>query len=586
MWQVAKTRPVVWLTFLCAMVIQVLVNNVENSFARTLVNCDVPVVTEPGALFAGSAYCGDRLRVLNEGSMLSGLAQSQECLCKLIAMIVCAATAEVYGRKPILIIGLCCTGLSVWGFVLATCAREWARTLFILGQALQGACPTDLLLSLVAVDLAKLPDADSAATYQLQGFLTVLSYTIAGLVAVFLQSMDIINYTPLWLVMASICVIVVILTRFYFPETRFMKDNHRCRQDDETCIGVLSHKFLSASETHGLHSVHPAKRVVNTVVSELRSYGELLITDRFARTRLSLYTLSSIGGLFRQISIAYAMAYYRMSFAKVIMMLLCSLPVSLLAMPLCKAVHERIGFWRCWLSFQLLMFLTSSLHVLLPLGVAFWMAQIFACALCSGFPALVTLLEQEVMQDNINKYTTLKKMLELVSQIVGGPLFASLFDAKATEYLFMAKPNLFAFACMCSYFVLLFAPSMGVIQPSKTCLDRMEHKRQERKASQYRWTETGIKFIEPSNERFPEATVGAVFSHKDLIAFRANAPEACLASLCKDEIIAEASSRVASKTSSPHVDSRKSLVGDDAEPVTLLTSKAGREKSLEDKKSQ
>eukprot|EP00971_Amphidinium_carterae_P216561 4299013-Amphidinium_carterae.1 len=55
-----------------------LVNKLEGPFARTLVACDVQRNSLLESSFSGSALCGERLRVIQEGQQLSSLAQSLE----------------------------------------------------------------------------------------------------------------------------------------------------------------------------------------------------------------------------------------------------------------------------------------------------------------------------------------------------------------------------------------------------------------------------------------------------------------------------------------------------------------------------
>merc|ERR1740117_1910060 len=115
-----------------------LVNQIEASFARSLIECDTPISTEPGALFSASAKCGDRARVINEGQMLSSTAQSCEMAAKLLVMIVAAIFSDLYGRKFILTLGLTATFMSVACFLVGAAFPSLARFTFFAGQGLQG----------------------------------------------------------------------------------------------------------------------------------------------------------------------------------------------------------------------------------------------------------------------------------------------------------------------------------------------------------------------------------------------------------------------------------------------------------------
>ncbi|CAE7235018.1 unnamed protein product [Symbiodinium sp. CCMP2592] len=82
----------------------VVVNQLEQPYARSLVQCDVPVNTTEGAEFSGSQYCGHRLHVIGAGAEISGWGQSLENVGRVAITLFVSGFAD-YGRKRAALVG-------------------------------------------------------------------------------------------------------------------------------------------------------------------------------------------------------------------------------------------------------------------------------------------------------------------------------------------------------------------------------------------------------------------------------------------------------------------------------------------------
>ena len=122
-------------------------------------------------------------------------------------------------------------------------------------------------------------------------------------------------------------------------------------------------------------------------------------------------------------------------------------------------------------------------------------------------------------------------------QIIGGPMYAALFDAKATTYFRMAVPNFFALAASACLYGCLFNPFFGIIQIAKKACDELEEEREAAKLGKFVWTAAGIKAVESNKESFKDAKVGSSFGHKELTTWRQTEPKATFDSICGQKLI-------------------------------------------------
>jgi len=239
MLEVFSRHTAIWLLFFVSNGILPLVNTIEGSFARSLVYCDLQVSKSPKSLFSGSAHCGDRLHVINEGQALSSLASSNESACKMLMMLITAVCTDRYGRKPVLLFGLSCTALSVFLFVLASCSPSWARLLFVMGQALQGAYPVELLFLQVAGDLASKEEAaQKMSIFELQGIVKTLPVVLFGFVATLVQALELDDYTLLWVLVLLANTGLIVATMLFFPETRPQPGGAACTNTESVLSGM------------------------------------------------------------------------------------------------------------------------------------------------------------------------------------------------------------------------------------------------------------------------------------------------------------------------------------------------------------
>ena len=76
----------------------------DQPYARSLVQCDVPVNTTEGAEFSGSKLCGNRLHVIGVGAEVSGWGQSFGNAGRLFITLFLSGLAD-YGRRRAALLG-------------------------------------------------------------------------------------------------------------------------------------------------------------------------------------------------------------------------------------------------------------------------------------------------------------------------------------------------------------------------------------------------------------------------------------------------------------------------------------------------
>lgn len=442
----------VWSLFFFACGLLPLVNSIEGSFARSLVFCEAAAPLEPGALFSGSAACGDRLLVINEGQALSSWAASCESGTKVLTMVAAAVSTDLYGRRPVLLLGLGCTALSVLFFMLACRLPPAARPLFVLGQALQGAFPVELLLQQVAADLAARPGADAMGTFELQGIVKFLPMVLFGFVASLVQVLELRDYFFLWLLVLLTNLLLLLLAHSSFPETRQGEVPEAAKQ------GVLAgtlHEF----------------REYGRLFAEMRRLGrvELLLLYSFLNAVAS--------ARFGVLSFSFVMSYFSMTPAQVILQALPILFIHTTCTPLVGSVCRRLGMRQGFVAVCIFKAVAAALFVLQPVFWWSWFLQYYLSSMVSGMDALTNSVSKAVFKDRVGKYLAALSICSYGAAMVAAPLYAAAFDAKATAYFPRLRPGLLSFLLYVAGLLLAFLPATGVWRILASGLDQLEEER-------------------------------------------------------------------------------------------------------------
>eukprot|EP00930_Biecheleria_cincta_P044206 TRINITY_DN3033_c0_g1_i1.p1 TRINITY_DN3033_c0_g1~~TRINITY_DN3033_c0_g1_i1.p1 ORF type:complete len:512 (+),score=78.59 TRINITY_DN3033_c0_g1_i1:131-1537(+) len=444
-----KRYPMVYLIMFVGSGMLLLVNMLEGSFARSLVMCDTPVSTAAGQLFSGSAHCGDRGFVINEGQMISQTAQSWEMASKIIVMVVIAVFSDLYGRKFTLLIGLGATTLSVLLFLIGTQLPASSRWLFYMGQGLQGAFPMELIGTQIATDLASLDSTDSQGVFGAAGAATTLSQAVFAAILLCIQALELTDYTLVWFMTLFVNVGAFVVTLVFLPETRVQK------ADDK-----------KTTQSFG-----------RQVMGELADYRQLFEINGLGALMLT-YVLKAIADAFMTLNQAVPMAYYGMKLDTV---LLCFVPMILLSV-VCAGVvpgmsakmGERSAFWAC----NYFLFSANLLFLGVSFNPCFFFGPLYLfCVVFGGYEGMTGSMCTKFLGDKIAKYTALRSLSGYSLSIVTGPLYAYLFDAKASTWFDMTLPYLFSLSVRLLEFCVWFHPTLGAFRYMDAMLDLLTEER-------------------------------------------------------------------------------------------------------------
>lgn len=234
-----------WTVLFFSQGIKGLVNQVEQPFARSLIACETPV--DPDA-YTGSRWCGDRLQVIQEGMYLSAIGQGQESFAMLCSLTFVIILTGVAGPRVSLTLGLLGVTVSIVLFVVASTSPELGRSLFALGQGLQGLYPIEYLIGILMLHMGMLPNADGEANFQIMSYMFILSNVFWNiLLGNGVSLLELSDYGRVWTIILAIAVSILLLTLFGFPSMKPMgSDKFEGRSPFmKVVLEVLSYKDLA-----------------------------------------------------------------------------------------------------------------------------------------------------------------------------------------------------------------------------------------------------------------------------------------------------------------------------------------------------
>mmetsp|Transcript_19090 Transcript_19090/g.42747 ORF Transcript_19090/g.42747 Transcript_19090/m.42747 type:complete len:459 (+) Transcript_19090:109-1485(+) len=419
-----------------------LTNQLEPAFARSLIACD----SEPSpGVFTGSIACGDRLYVINEGQVLSGWAQSQEHLWRLVALLAVAGTADTSGRRPAMIRGTLSISLSMLLFVLAAMWRPWARTFFVIAQGLQGAFPFDLIGAIVKSDLANRPGADSQSIFTVSSLLMMfMTVTVKGL-GVGLQLMEITDFWSVWVVIFCTSLVTFVVTVAFFPETRDWKHKEH-KSDKSSSLFQELKEYVAVFRTNTL-----LRRIL------IRDFFANLAEDAPIKVGASM----AIFG--------YTQAQAVTGFFFVPLWIFCWSSASPMAI---RLVGERraLRFGRIFM--QVTWALSSFVA---PISTAGFWCLVYVPKISYGLGALESAIQSKCMPaetqaKSISMITLSSELLAAISSC----MYSALFDATASSYMGMGRPFFvsisFRICAWCIFWLLiwpLYSSQADVLQEER-----------------------------------------------------------------------------------------------------------------------
>lgn len=395
-----------------------LVNQVEQPFARSLVVCDTPI--EANSSFTGSAYCGDRLKVIGEGFSISSVGQAQENFAMLCSLTLVAIIAGALGRKVAVLIGLFGTTLSVTLFTIASTSPEMGLYLFAMGQGLQGLFPIDYIVGLILLDISSQPGADGVATFQLSAYSGTIGALLWGVgFGNVVQLLELSDYRMVWTVILVINVVVLLLAICVMPETK-----RQVEKNGDSAASKLMQEVLSYRQTIGDWK---ARRFLLMVFCE------------------SCWKHCPFGVVPIQL-----MAFHGWTQTQVVAMLFFMQPFGLVCMPIVGSCCKKYGYRRTWLVSLFLVYASLYLNVF-TIGVSgLWPAfSMYFLAALSGFMPLKGYVDSKFSTpEQMTRFTSVQWIMGYFLGMGVGPFYASVFNAKAEGYFARSLPNLLSIVPM------------------------------------------------------------------------------------------------------------------------------------------
>lgn len=407
-----------WLSICAGAAVAMLVNQLEQPFARSLVVCDTPVDTTLGAPKPLSKRCGDRLFVIGEGARLSAQGHSLEQTCKIFSTVMVGCLIDIYGRKPFFVWSLGLLFITVLMYIWATFDQSNAKTLFVIAQGMQGMGAGDVLGGIVFADIAVALSAKAGADAyarrdQIGGLTAFLSFFSAQIVA----GLELEDYRGLWLGMSCLMLFVLVPVAVWFPETMVKK------KDGEEATLSVAQRFTA--EMGGYKRIFLEKRIVGWSLLE----------------KFLSAPLETSGGMWG----AYMMAYFGYTQQMLVLRFFPFVIIMGLCAPLvnnhCKQVGYTRGFWRAMIALKVAGFTLFPL-----LTIAWWMpflGRLFYLSM-GGFGGVWTTTRARLVGTEMNaKYESLQFLTVFVSQAIANYIHQLLFDENATTLWQQVKSTTF-----------------------------------------------------------------------------------------------------------------------------------------------
>lgn len=391
------------------------VSNITGAFARSFVTCDAPHDEDPAALFSGSAFCGDRLFVIGEGARMSSFAAGVSSLCKCFSMLLCAALADIRGRRNMMLFNACAIVMSSICFVCAS--RFLSPTFYIIGSGVLGLSGVDFVQDVVASDVAMSSGSEATHVFRQKETLKNLAQVVGLVSGAFLGSLQVRDYTGIWTGVLAIAAALLFIVLAKFPETR---------------------NNVTGSSHAGTNSISSVVR------KELGAYRK--VVESKPRAIWYIIEACCFGTFVAFIPIigALLMAYFGYTQAEVatrcLPLLLLSGPFSAIVPSACKKFGRSRAFTIVVLSRQIV-FLLSPIIVFHWSGFWIWF---FCHMLLCGEDAIRRTVEAKYIGEEFSvKFRALFMLSIFVASSAANFGFSILFDATATSIIGKLKPVLF-----------------------------------------------------------------------------------------------------------------------------------------------
>lgn len=392
----------------------IIVNMLEQPYARSLVICEEPVTT---AQFSGSKFCGNRLHVIDTGAKTSGMGQSLENVGRILITFFVSGFAD-RGRRRAAILGQLLITSSTVLFFFAGFASSWAIPCYVIAQGLQGMSGIGILDQIVTGDVA-LQTNDSVGVYQRKNtFMAILMFVAAPLIC-YIQYAEFTDFTYVWLAVVGMNTSALLLLICFFPET-------------------LSNTQNSANKSSLLVLCR----------DEIQTFWSLITTNRLIKWRLIEVLLGGLS-ITQSIGLPTIMAYF--GYSQITAFLATAVPMMGLSpffMPLVPYLFKqdpRFYFQACYWFGIIVGVGYSIFYPFTIFGMPMPILAIYLRLPLAGFMSVVQAVEIRLVGvDNNAKYAAMMQLVGFLTDGVTSSFYTMVFDAEATTYFSKNKPLLLA----------------------------------------------------------------------------------------------------------------------------------------------
>jgi len=388
----------------------VVVNMLEQPYARSLVVCEDPVNTTAGAAFSGSKLCGNRLHVIDVGAKISGKGQSLENIGRIVITFFVSGFAD-RGRRRAAIVGQLLITVSTALFFLAGFLATWAAIpLYVVAQGLQGMSGIGILDQIITGDVALQLD-DTVGVYKRKNTFMAMLMFCAGPLICYIQYAEFTDFTWVWLAIVGMNTLALLLIVLFFPET--LPSSGKPAKEGTSLLGLCQ--------------------------EELKTFWSLISSNFLIKCRLteeSLFRLATT----QSIAISFMMASFGLS--QINALLLMTVPFMALTpffLPLYPYLFEQrprfywqLGYW-VGRTLSLVGVVAMPLRLL---GVPFPFIYVLLNLPFSGFLSVVQAVEIRLVgAENNGKYQALMQLAGFLCEVFTSYFYTRVFDATATTYL-------------------------------------------------------------------------------------------------------------------------------------------------------
>lgn len=399
----------------------VVVNLLEQPYARSLIHCDTPVSTEEGTAFSGSKYCGNRLYVIDMGTHVSGKGQSLENVGRILITLFVSGFAD-YGRKRAALLGQFLITLSTALFAVAMFLPQGlAIPTYILAQGLQGMSGIGILDQIVTGDVALILN-DGVGVYSRKGIVSAFLMVILVPIIVYVQYAEITDFTWVWSGIVSLNAFAMVLIFFFFPETLHKKSE---KEEED-----LKKKPTS---------------LTGVALDEMKTFRTIVKTHPYVGYRLAedflvkLADCSAIGMPFMMAQFQFSQ-FHALVF-QFIPQLVGGVLLGGLVASLCRAHGTRKVWQNCFFFHRSTSIMNAFLMPMTIFGIPYPLLAGLMHLPLSGFPALLQAVEIRLVGQETNaKYQAMTQLTGFISGAITSWLYSAIFFGEATSYARIVAP--------------------------------------------------------------------------------------------------------------------------------------------------